>query len=53
MKKKTPPKLNLPHAERTNLRKAKIKISGILDMPFDELKIILNASSERVKTLHH
>ncbi|SIN65900.1 helix-hairpin-helix domain-containing protein [Algoriphagus halophilus] len=52
MKKKASPKLNLSLEERTNLRKAKIKISGILEMPFDELEIILNASSERVKTLH-
>ncbi len=51
MKKKSTPKLNLNLAERKNLRKAKIKISEILDLAADELEVILDVSSDRVKTL--
>ena len=51
MKKKSIPKLNLSPTERKNLRKAKIKISEILDMASDELEVVLKASSDRVKTL--
>lgn len=45
------PKLNLTTIERDKLRKAKIKISEILDQPADELEMILEASSVRVKEL--
>jgi hypothetical protein len=45
------PKLNITNAERTNLRKAKIKISALLDFSPDELEVILEASSARVKEL--
>ncbi|MFT4857506.1 MAG: hypothetical protein ACI9UV_000870 [Algoriphagus sp.] len=51
MKKKSTPKLNLSLAERKNLRKAKIRISEILDLAADELEVILDVSSDRVKTL--
>ena len=51
MKKKSTPKLNLSLAERQNLRKAKIKISEVLDLAADELEVILDVSSDRVKTL--
>jgi len=51
MKKKTIPKLNLSPEERKCLRKAKIKISGILDLAPDELEIVLDASPERVRTI--
>jgi hypothetical protein len=51
MKKKSTPKLNLSLAERKNLRKAKIKISEILDFAPDELEVILDANSDRVKII--
>jgi len=51
MKKKSTPKLNLSLAERKNLRKAKIKISEILNFAPDELEVILEATSDRVKKL--
>lgn len=51
MKKKSNPKLNLTSDERKNLRKAKIKISEILNLAPDELEVVLGASSDRVKTL--
>ncbi|WP_296704933.1 helix-hairpin-helix domain-containing protein [Algoriphagus sp.] len=51
MKKKTIPKLNLSLLERKNLRKAKIKISEILDLAPDELEVILDARPERIKTI--
>ncbi|WP_075350351.1 helix-hairpin-helix domain-containing protein [Algoriphagus marinus] len=49
--KKSAPKLNLTPEERKNLRKAKIKISELLDYAPDELELILEASSDRVKTI--
>jgi len=51
MVKKSNPKLNLSPEERKKLRKAKIKISEILDLAPDELEVILEVNSERVKTL--
>jgi hypothetical protein len=51
MIKKSNPKLNLSPEERKKLRKAKIKISEILDLAPDELEVILKVNSERVKTL--
>jgi hypothetical protein len=51
MKKKTTPKLNLSLEERQKLRKAKIKISEILDLAADELEIVLSATHERVKII--
>jgi hypothetical protein len=51
MGQKSSPKLNLSLEERKNLRKAKIKISEILDLAPDELEVILEINSERVKTL--
>jgi hypothetical protein len=51
MVKKSNPKLNLSLVERKKLRKAKIKISELLDYAPDELELILEASSDRVKTI--
>ncbi|GAA0878714.1 hypothetical protein GCM10009119_16820 [Algoriphagus jejuensis] len=45
------PTLNLYPSERQALRNAKIKISEISDYALDELEMILDATSERVKTI--
>lgn len=45
------PKLNLSPEVRRNLRKAKIKISEILDQSPDEIEVILEATSDRVKMI--
>jgi len=51
MNKKSTPKLNLTPEERKRLRKAKIKISEILEYAPDELEMILDTSQDRIKTL--
>jgi hypothetical protein len=52
MKNKTNIKLPLTDFEKANLRKSKIKIANILDFATDELEVLLNASTERVKEIH-
>lgn len=51
MVKKSNPKLNLSLVERMKLRKAKIKISEILDLAPDELEVILDTTTDRVKAI--
>jgi hypothetical protein len=52
MKSKTNIKLPLTDAEKANLRKNKIKIADLLDFAADELKVLLNATTERAKEIH-
>jgi hypothetical protein len=52
MKNKTNIKLPLTDIEKANLRKNKIKIANILDFATDELKVLLNATTERVKEIY-
>lgn len=52
MIKKTNIKLPLTDIEKANLRKHKIKIANILDFATDELKVLLNSSTERAKEIY-
>lgn len=52
MKNKTSIKLPLTEAEKASLRKHKIKLANILDFGADELEVLLNAPTERVKEIH-
>ncbi|TAF26640.1 MAG: Pathogenicity locus, partial [Runella slithyformis] len=52
MKSKTNIKLPLTDVEKANLRKNKIKITDILDFATDELEVLLNATTERVKEIY-
>jgi Pathogenicity locus len=45
-------KLPLTDIEKANLRKNKIKIANILDFATDELEVLLNATTERAKTIY-
>lgn len=51
MKNKTNIKLPLTDSEKANLRKNKIKIANILDFATDELEVLLNATTKRVKEI--
>jgi hypothetical protein len=52
MKNKSNLKLPLTDIEKVNLKKNKIKIANILDFAPDELEVLLNASTERVKEIY-
>ena len=52
MKNKTNIKLPLTDIEKANLRKNKIKIANILDFATDELEVLLNSTTERVKEIY-
>jgi Pathogenicity locus len=52
MKNKSNIKLPLTDIEKANLRKHKIKIGDILDFARDELEVLLNATSARVKEIY-
>jgi hypothetical protein len=52
MKSKTNIKLPLTVSEKANLRKNKIKIADILGFATDELEVLLNATTERVKEIY-
>lgn len=52
MKNKTNIKLPLSDLEKASLRKNKIKMAAILDFSIDELEVLLNAKSERVKEIY-
>ena len=52
MKSKTNIKLPLTDVEKANLRKNKIKIANILDFATDELEVLLNSTTERVKEIY-
>ncbi|MDX1906580.1 MAG: helix-hairpin-helix domain-containing protein [Bacteroidia bacterium] len=52
MKNKTNLKLPLTDIEKANLRKHKIKIADIPDLPADELEVLLTATPERVKEIY-
>lgn len=52
MKNKSNLKLPLTDIEKVNLKKNKIKIANILDFAPDELEVLLNASTERVKEVY-
>ena len=52
MIKKTNIKLPLTDIEKANLRKHKIKIANILAFATDELKLLLNVSTERAKEIY-
>lgn len=52
MKSKTNIKLPLTDAEKTRLRKHKIKMANILDFASDELEVMLEASPKRAKEIY-
>lgn len=52
MKSRTNIKLPLTAIEKANLRKHKIKIASILDFAADELEVVLEATTERVKEIY-
>ncbi|RZL49049.1 MAG: Pathogenicity locus [Pedobacter sp.] len=52
MKNKANIKLPLTDFEKANLRQRKIKIANILDFAIDELEVLLNATTERVKEIY-
>ncbi|HEU4716734.1 MAG TPA: helix-hairpin-helix domain-containing protein [Bacteroidia bacterium] len=52
MKSKTNIKLPLTDIEKASLRKNKIKISDIPDFATDELEVLLNATTERVREIY-
>ena len=52
MKSKTNIKLPLTDVEKANLRKNKSKIANILDFATDELEVLLNSTTERVKEIY-
>lgn len=52
MKNKTNIKLPLTEIEKANLRMNKIKISDILDYATDELEVLLDSTTERVKEIY-
>lgn len=52
MKSKTNIKLPLSDTEKAILRKHKIKLANLLDFATDELEVLLNATTERIKEIH-
>jgi hypothetical protein len=52
MKSKRNIKLPLTDVEKAALRKNKIRLADILDFPKDELEVLLNATTERIKEIY-